>query len=189
MPPKPPQLPDGSMPMPVCQRALDEIELCRRDSIRDSDDVDRLDGRALYTQLKVAASLALLDERTDVTDDDWRLAGILRLVSDATRRRVQRAVGQEREHTNIGRAHSEADRDAVVEGRRDARAVERVRLRLLRLLREHGDAITRADLRKQVASRDRNHFDDAIDSLVRDGLAERRRIGGQGQPGEEYGAL
>ncbi len=77
--------------MPVCEEAVDAIDEAHWQ--RSRGEGDPLDGHKLYTRLKVAAALALLDKRLEVTADDWRLAGRIMAKSDATRAGVQRSSG------------------------------------------------------------------------------------------------
>lgn len=51
---------------------------------------DAIDGHVLFVREKFALALALLDDRTEMTAEDWRLAGIAMDVSRATREWVAR---------------------------------------------------------------------------------------------------
>jgi len=48
-------------------------------------DVDALDGHSMFAREKFAYALAVLDERVEMTSEDWRLSGIAAAVSSATR--------------------------------------------------------------------------------------------------------
>src|SRR3712207_6527821 len=109
--------------MAVCEEAIDTIEEAHW--LRSRGEGDPLDGHALYTRLKVAAALALLDRRLSVTADDWRLSGRIMAKSDATRDAVQRELRERATEANIGRAKAEAARAVVVADEVDAQAVRK----------------------------------------------------------------
>src|SRR4051812_24590122 len=86
----PARLLGGQTKVMVCAEANEEITDAHWR--RSRGEGDALDGHALYTRLKVAAALAVLDGHLGakgVTAEDWRLAGVLMAVSDATRADVQ----------------------------------------------------------------------------------------------------
>src|SRR4051794_13833533 len=68
--------------MAVCAEATDAIDEAHWK--RSRGEGDALDGHALYTRLKVAAALALLDRRLRVTPQDWRRGGRVRAQPGAT---------------------------------------------------------------------------------------------------------
>jgi hypothetical protein len=152
-------------PLPVCPVACDYIDstyLARHRS-----EAHALDAHSALTRLKVAAALALLDERAEVAERDWRLAGVVMGVSDRTRAGVVEALAASTRERNRARGEAEADRAIVVESKTRAAAVERLAGVLVRRLRRaRGDWVARAELRKAVAGRDREHFEAALDSLL-----------------------
>src|SRR5699024_981719 len=99
-------------PISVCQQARDTIVRERQKANRGEH--SDLDGHALLTRLKVAAGLALLEERREVTDDDWELSGVIARMSDATRSRVIAHRQAEVAKANAARALAEAARQVVV---------------------------------------------------------------------------
>ena len=54
--------------------------------------IDSLDGHAFLVRLKIAALLAIIDRRLNVTGEDWALAEIVMRTSDAVRRRTLDSV-------------------------------------------------------------------------------------------------
>ena len=61
--------------------------------------IDSLDGHAFLVRLKIAALLAIIDRRLNVTGEDWALAEIVMRTSDAVRRNTgqcQREGGEGR---------------------------------------------------------------------------------------------
>lgn len=132
-------------------------------------EVPELDGHAGLIKVKVAALLALLDDREDVNDEDWRLAETIWEAScgvrDALVVRAQREAAAERQRDEDAKVHQvmrehEAKADADL-------ALERV----ARLVRKHASqvgGITFGELNRRVASRDRKVLRKSID------LAEAR---------------
>jgi hydrogenase maturation factor len=135
----------------------------------------------------VAAALALLDKRLEVTDDDWRLSGRIMASSDATRGGVQRTLREQASEANIGRARAEAVRAAVVAEEVDALAVKKASQAVKTALsRQPGEWVAAGDLRRKVASRVRPNLDDALDALVLSGDIEAEATEYHGQSGTRY---
>lgn len=150
----------GRVVLPVCDTARALVDAQRLARLRGEGEA--LDGHALLARLKLAAALALLDERATVTDDDWTLAGQLADVSDATRQGVRDALVESAGERNRQRATAEAERQAVV----GDTVVKRACKTLLRKLRRDGGPVGRSDLRKALASTDRGNFEAAVERLV-----------------------
>jgi hypothetical protein len=100
-----------------------------------------------------------------VSEEDWELAGVVMAVSDATRARVRRVLETEAAKRNLGRAHAEAERSAVVEEHREERMVLAAVRAVQRGLAE-GGRVPHNELRRRLSSRYRPFFDDAIERLV-----------------------
>ncbi|MEV8552591.1 hypothetical protein AB0L04_22580 [Streptomyces glaucescens] len=132
-------------------------------------EVPELDGHAGLIKVKVAAILALLDNRDGVTEDDWALAEMVWAASCGVRdhlveraRREAEAERQRQDDAKVLQAVREHEAKADAE-----LAVERV----ARLVRRHASqvgGITFGELNRRVASRDRPNLRKAID------LAEAR---------------
>jgi hypothetical protein len=72
--------------MQVCEAAAEEILAARRLSLSGmASKEDKLRGHSLLTQEKFAAGLALLAMRTEIADEDWKLAAYATERSDALR--------------------------------------------------------------------------------------------------------
>ena len=152
----------GLCVLPVPDVARQTIIGARRARLRG--DGDALDGHALLCRLKVAAALALLDERQAVDDEDWQLAGAVMQVSDSTRAAVVRHLAARAEDANRARGQAEAARAVVVSETVHTEQVKRVAGVVLRALRRReGDGwATRRDLAAAVAGRDRGVLAEAI---------------------------
>jgi hypothetical protein len=173
--------------MQVCATGRAEIDAARLGRLR-GDTSEALDGHALLAQLKVAAALALLDGRRNaITEDDWRLAGVVRAVSDQTRQHVGAVLERDKVKNNQARAHAEADRAIVVDNRMAEHKVQRVGRWIVRKPNEAGDWVSHADLRRQLPSRDRDHFEDAIAALKVSGQIEERQVTAPNTAGAEKG--
>lgn len=145
---------------------------------------DALDGHALFVRLKVAQVLAFLDGHNAMTDLDWHLAGIVAAVSDRTRARAQAQVQIAEAEKSRARGKAEGERQAVAADVVAERAIQRVAQRVRRLIRER-PGIAGNDLRKAVASRDRQYLDEAVGLLVATGdiLREEVNCGIRYRPG------
>jgi hypothetical protein len=129
-----------------------------------------LDAHRRLNKLKVAGVLAVLDERSEITDDDWRLAEHIMATSDATRDWV---LAEARRHTAAeaaGRVNQAVMRDAVVETSALERALKRAAKAVYRAaVRGGGTPIGRREIHSAIASRDRLHvtIDEAITECER----------------------
>jgi hypothetical protein len=73
-----------------------------------------LDGHALLNRAKVAALLALWDDRDHVNPEDWKLAGTVMAVSMRTRDEMRKALFAKARRGNLQRGRSEAERNAII---------------------------------------------------------------------------
>lgn len=148
----------------VPEAASKTIRAHRLAVLREDPHVDPLDGHALLTRLKVAASLMALDGRTVVSTEDWSLAGYVMDVSNYTRERCQRALAEQSRSANTARALAAADREEVISDRRHQRCKESV-LRWVAKLPD-GGTISRQQLTRSIKSDIRDCFDAAIGELI-----------------------
>lgn len=127
-------------------------------------EVAELDGHAGLIKVKVAALFALLENREYVTEEDWELAEIVWEAScgvrDALVARAEREAAAERQRQDDAKVQQElrthqakADADTALE-------------RVARLVRKHASqvgGITWGELRRRIASRDRDLIGKAVD--------------------------
>ncbi|MGR7025570.1 bifunctional DNA primase/polymerase [Geodermatophilus sp. URMC 62] len=171
--------------MAVCEEAIDAIDEAHW--LRSRGEGDPLDGHKLYCRLKVAAALALLDKRLDVTADDWRLSGRIMAQSDATRAGVQRTLREQASEANIGRAKAEAARAVVVAEEVDAQVVRKASQSVKTALSKRpGEWMSAGELRRAVSSRVRGNLDDALAALELSGDIEAEATEYHGQSGTRY---
>ena len=174
--------------MDVCETARIEVEIARLDQLR-GNGTGGLDGHALLGQLKIAAALAILDNRsTVINEDDWELAGMVRAISDQTRQQVINTVTRTKAVNNHVRAEAEAERAILIETRRDEHSIQRVGKSITRNLDKGDGWVAHSELRRALPSRDRGYFDDAIEALVISGQVEARstQADHNGHVGTEY---
>lgn len=156
--------------------------------------VNELDSHVPLMRCKLAALLALLDDRLDVCWDDWELGGLIWATSCAVRDRL----------IEFGRQEAERNRQAQIDRRREEAVairlaergvdstVERVAAWICDKVREKGP-IARGKLRKLLPSRDRDWYDAGLthaealrwvvideNRVVKPGPARLERGGGQG---------
>lgn len=124
------------------------------------DEIDELDGHKMLTRAKVAAALAILDERYEVSAEDWSLAGTIVHSSDRTRAEMVAAVAEQSRAANRARAIAKADHDEMIGDRK----FERARDRIVHWL---GKApLSRSDLHRKLKDDIRPQFSAAVAELV-----------------------
>lgn len=143
----------------IAERHIDQVNYDRARG-----EGDPLDAHAAQCRLKAAQALALIDDRFVMTEDDWRLAGVLMRVSDRTREQTRRQLIRTAVEANVARARADGVRAAVAEETAYEREVLRVCKWITRYLDRHPDT-ARGHVRKAMPSRDRRHFDDATERL------------------------
>ncbi|MFC8798006.1 hypothetical protein ACFT2C_09780 [Promicromonospora sp. NPDC057138] len=124
-------------------------------------------GQQSLVRLKVAALLALLARRLDVTEGDWQLADYVMDVSDRTRTRMRDALRADavqavRERAEARAAFDEHQDDAVV--RRTAQKI---------LARLDVEPTPASAVRSALGKNLRDYFEAAADTLIARGLIER----------------
>ncbi|SIE01208.1 Bifunctional DNA primase/polymerase, N-terminal [Mycobacteroides abscessus subsp. abscessus] len=158
----------------VARAAIDGHRLA---ALRADTDVDPLDGHRLQCRLKVAVALMWLDRRSDaVSDADWELAGVVMAVSDATRRSVVAALADKAQASNRARGRADAVRASAADEARadlDAERSERVAKNVVSILEGYGGEESRSNVRRKIAQRDRDFFDERVEQeLIDSGRVE-----------------
>lgn len=157
-----PDWPAGPLVIPDVARAT--IDAARLARLRgETDDAAALDAHALLSRLKTAAALAVLDGRTAIDAADWKLAGVVMSVSDATRAGVQRAMSEQERRTATARALAAARRDEIIAERKFARASDRILAWLDR------GPMPRTEIRRKLKEDIRPNFDAAAAELAATG--------------------
>lgn len=161
--------PDGPVDVTFPKRIRDELRRERVARVRGELEVAELDGHAGLMKVKMAALLALLDNRRDVNEEDWSLAEEMWACSCSVRDslvlRAQREAEAERQRQDDAQVQREL-RAHLAKSDAD-RSLERV----AQLVKKHASqvgGITFGYLKRALASRDRPLLSKAID------LAETR---------------
>lgn len=138
-----------------------------RVAILRGEDVDPLDGHRMLTQLKVAAALLILDGRTVIDDEDWRLAGFVIRESNRARTGIERTLAERTRAANRARAEVKADEADLLHDRAAQHLRNRARSAVLRRL---GRAeATRKDLRSAMRNDLRGDLDSTLADLIDEG--------------------
>lgn len=124
---------------------------------RQRGEADALDGHATLTRLKVAALLAVMHQRSVVSDTDWELSEIVMAVSDRTRSWIVEHARQAERAKTRARARSRAEFDEML----DERHAATVRKRLLELLATGPKA--RSVLRRAMG---KQHYREVFDEVL-----------------------
>jgi hypothetical protein len=149
---------------------------------------DPLDTHASFHRLKLAALFAILDDRLDVTEDDWKLADIVWETSRAVRTSVKAAVAAEAERDELVRVRKHARREQAAEVARKGAgdAVERLARRLARYVHGRpGDGFTRGALGRRLKGSERDLIDHALAAAVEFGWlgeADGEYVAGESRP-------
>ncbi|MBO0611097.1 hypothetical protein [Myceligenerans salitolerans] len=155
----------GRAPLHVAGSIKAELQAERRARLREELTDDN--GQQSLVRLKVAALLALLAGRTDVTETDWHLGDYVMGVSDRTRQRMREAL-----HADAQQAVRErAEARAAFDEHQDHAAVQRTASKILaRLTSEPAPA---SGIRSGLGKNLRDYFEAATDELIRRGLVIR----------------
>lgn len=140
---------------------VDAVVSARRVALR-TGDTRGLDGHALLNRVKVSAAVALMEGRTDITEDDWRLAGRIQAVSDNTREWVQNVITRQRATEADNRAKGKAREAVVVDATVTDARIGRIAKVITRAVVRGGE-ITERDAKAAVAGRDKGDFEASLD--------------------------
>lgn len=151
-------------------------EIIAADAAKDLDPFGRsgdpLAGHRLLTQEKVAAALAVLHGRTAIEPLYWQLAAAILDVSAATSRAVAAESGFAAQRDAERQGELDGHRRAAADTVRDAAAIAATKTRIVTILRKRGGWVASSEVRKAVSSRLRQHFEEAMSDLLREGIAE-----------------
>jgi hypothetical protein len=169
----------GMVTVVLCDEAIEAITTSRRARARGQAADDMPTGHDLLCREKVASLFMLLDGRTVMDLTDWSLAGMVSTLSTTTRERMQGVLNESKRRSNRARAVSEAERQLIVSSTVEDVAVQRVCKRLLSKLTE--DWVSTSDLRRSVAHRDRQFYDEAVSRLLSTGHMDTETYDVQGR--------
>jgi hypothetical protein len=173
---------DGPV-MKVCKTARDAIDLARVRALRgDSDDME---SHMLYTRLKVAAGLALLDGCDMVRTEDWELSGYVLKVSARTRGVIERHLREAAHKANIAQGRAEGIRREAAESTVEFRARQKIVRTLLGKI--GAEWVSLRDLKNSTSGKTRDLAESILDELVEAGRIESAEVRGQNKiAGKKY---
>ena len=127
--------------------------------------VDELEAHGNLVRLKVAAALALLEGRTKITDDDWRLAGVIGETSARVRRHLQQVVAEQAERADKASAKRQARRQIEVSEATAGHEVVKAAIRIANVVRTD-PGITWSDVRRGLTKTQRQWAVEALEHAV-----------------------
>ena len=139
-------------------------------------DADPLDSHADLLRLKIAALLAILDERLNVNADDWELARMVMSTSQRVRTVVVMHAQLDARHREEAATGKAIRREVALSGSAESRALDKAARAVgKRAHRTPGEQLTRREFSHGIASRDRQltTVDDAIAEAIRQGWIEK----------------
>lgn len=151
-----------------------ELLICQVREQSMSGDDNALDGHAVFCREKFAYALALLDGRTQMDSDDWKLSGIAASVSDWCRLRAQGAMDKAQTALAAERGrlrgveHYESEIARAVLADDDIKRI--LRWAVGKLTEAEGRRLKKRDLSRSVSSRDRTKLTEAMLRGVEAGL-------------------
>ena len=162
-------LPYSGMTIPPEAEAL--ILQVRADSNSGGND-NALDGHAVYCREKFAYALAIMDGRTEMNSDDWKLSGIAQDVSDWCRLRAQNTLAAAEKSMAAERGRIRGIESYEAEIARSVMATDDINLGdgYDLAIRPPRDRMDKKKLKKLAASRDRVKVVEAMLSGVEAGL-------------------
>lgn len=157
---------DGLAYLDVAPEIHAEIDAAQLSDLRG----DTREGHEPQSRLRIAAVLAVLDQRTNVTTDDWHIAGAIRRVSNITVEQCQNEAKASQ--------HREKAEDEML---RNAHRVsqERVCTRVLAspALLGGGEWRSKSELRRALARDEREVLGGVLSSLLTRGQIIQRQAG------------
>jgi hypothetical protein len=144
----------------------------RRDKLRTGGTDD---DHAALRRLKLSALLAILDERLNVTTDDWRLAGMVADTSTAAVEGMRRAIDGEAERVALLDAAQAGRRARAAEHARAqvANETDRVARTIARHVHKHHAECSKACVRRCVTQAVRSD----LRGVMPDGIARAVALG------------
>ena len=131
-----------------------------------------LDGHLGLCRIKAAVALALLHDSREVTDLHWELSGEVMAVSQETRARVEEQIVARAMEDVRRRGRHEGIRAVESETVQTDAATKRVAGGITRKLQRHGGEAARSAVRRDMAKRDRDYFEEALTRLIAAGQVE-----------------
>lgn len=164
----PPQVPareDGKRVLKVCATAATTITTAAVARLRGEGDA--LDGHALLARLKIAALLALLDGKTGVNEEDWRLSGLVMEESDRVRQSCVDALRDATQARSRASAVLRGEAEVETDVRAADVAIAKVKERIIKTIGT--DSVAKGRIQAGLSRRLREYLDAALYDLEDDG--------------------
>ncbi|WP_372024098.1 hypothetical protein ACBG85_16995 [Rhodococcus sp. NyZ502] len=158
----------------IPDRAREEMDAHRVAVLRENAE-NPLDGHVMLCRLKVAAGLMVLDGRSVMSDDDWRLAEQVMVVSSRTRGKIEQVLSERSRMRRTAQAVARGEDEDTTAATRIDKRIDRIAKNIARQLRN--GAMTRGPLRRCLSSADRDEFDPAVALMIEDGSVAKRTDG------------
>ncbi len=159
----------GSYRRDICVPEVARMKVLESHVARARGEGDALDGHSLFTRLKVAFALAVIDGREDMTEDDWALSGVVMEVSDATRRMATNEIRRAEREENEARGEAMGEQRAVADAVAEEAKVAKVAAWTVRMLVEMGGKASWPRLHRRLTSERRKYLESALMRLAEDG--------------------
>ena len=152
--------------MTVCEAARQVVIADRRARQHPDFEGDPLDSHTLFCRLKIAGALALMDTRLDISEEDWRLSGLIMLRSSATRRSVFGHLSRKAKEAEAARRAEAVATVVAVDVAKDEAAIAASTRRAISVLTKNPDGMTYNALRKGLGKTVyRDHLAEALARL------------------------
>lgn len=148
-----------------------EVWKARADRQRENSDAT--DGHWMLAREKVAASLAILDGRHYVTEEDWELSLFLMRHSDRQREKCFQACQAQRNKNLKSQGIAQGIQQAAASEYIETKALEPVATRITTILGKAGEkGLSRRDVEKLLGTKQQGMMDSALDLLTSRDLIE-----------------
>ena len=163
----------------MCETALREQHYLSMAKVRDEYTGDDLSTHDMFGRMRVAAALALLDGRTEVTDEDWTLSATVMAVSNYVRGKVVAGIAREDQKKREVEQQVAVETAVAMEKATATSALDRATNRVRDLLAAAGGEWVGTNVIRRGLSRPaRAHFEDATAHLITVGLVEKEEGNG-----------
>jgi hypothetical protein len=177
----------------VCPRARSALRAAHRAFNLSGGVQGPLDGQAGLCRLRVAAALGLLTHPKrrpfEVTDEDWRLSGIVMAHSDGVRAGIQATLKAAAADANIGKGKADAVRAVIVESTVDKTRVGRVAKWAATWLGKQGGWVSGRAVHSACSSKDYAYLPEALEAASEAGQIAVEVSEGRGGLGYRYRAV
>lgn len=154
----------GYIEVKLCKQAQDTIRIAAFNRLRGNSVA--LDGHLLLVRTKVAALLAILNGRLNVTDEDWELSQLVMYWSRKTLNSIKLALESKNSNQATARTTARANQEVVIENSKRSNELVRVSNRTMTLISKGVVGIKGRGNLKHKLARDGYLVDEVIEYLV-----------------------